>query len=646
MIRSSRYKKLFGSPEGVIGYVPMKGGVGDQLTEFATLSLLRQWKMPFEIINSQRLYQSNRLPKRITRLYISGGGNMGSLYAECQSLRFRASQMGLPVTVLPQSFTDPHEDVDLYDTVWVRERASLAICPSARLAPDLAMSARLPARSEAIVRKCGVYLRQDTEALFPEQRSNIGDPERLSTNLAAYLDLIAPFERIVTDRLHFAIAAMLMQRQATLLPNSYNKNRSMWETWLGELGCGWAGHPDELPACRRKRVSNNLPVAGDLSKRSPRSMPPEGLARPPMEIRTCRPLEFNDDVYVFADILLDGDAKAVWFRVDKRNRRFLNDLADPFLLAFLQLAMRKNRSLWIRNAGVSAGLLRNLQQFQRVWSLWHKEYSEVEVYADSISNVEGKRARGEGRAIASFSGGVDSTFTLFNHTQNKLNRYKHNLSHAMLVHGFDIPVNDQASFESVRQQCKQVANDAGLKLLVVATNIRDFDFDWEQGHVSAIAACMHLLSGGFRTGLVPSTLNYGVLYPWGSTPLTDPLHSSNDFRVETDGADYTRVDKLRLIRKWATGVENLRFCWVAEPYDYNCGRCAKCTMTAIMLLIAQASKKSIQPFPQSKRIERQLETFVVSRLDRSDLRNDLDRLKSMQHKPGWLEKLLIKLEHE
>jgi hypothetical protein len=117
-------------------------------------------------------------------------------------------------------------------------------------------------------------------------------------------------------------------------------------------------------------------------------------------------------------------------------------------------------------------------------------------------------------------------------------------------------------------------------------------------------------------------------------------------QIETDGADYTRVDKVRMLKEWRTGIENLRFCWIAEPSDHNCGRCAKCTMTAIMLLITRASKKSIQPFPQSRRIETQLDRFALSRLDRSDFRNDLIALKSIKRKPGWLIKFLSKLEHE
>ena len=38
--------------------------------------------------------------------------------------------------------------------------------------------------------------------------------------------------RVVTNRLHFAIAALLQGRSAALTANGYHKNRSMFDTWL------------------------------------------------------------------------------------------------------------------------------------------------------------------------------------------------------------------------------------------------------------------------------------------------------------------------------------------------------------------------------------------------------------------------------
>ncbi|MEE9447631.1 MAG: polysaccharide pyruvyl transferase family protein [Arenicellales bacterium] len=637
MIDSSYFRPLFPDAEGIIGYVPMHGNVGDSLIEFATLSLLREWKIPFEIIDAKNLSSSEPLPKEIKHLYISGGGNMGSLYPICQGLRKQAVSLGLPVTVLPQSFTNVEENIAAYDTLWVREKESLALCPSAKLAPDLALSAKLEPRLDDIKYSCGLFLRQDTEALFSEHPLNLGDPANLAPNLAHYLSLVAAYEEIITDRLHFAIAGVLMQRKVTLLPNSYFKNFSMWDTWLSDLNCLWADHPDQALSDQ-----NKLYIIANVPQKTQKP-PPKTSS---LEIICYPPFRLNDDIYIFADISLKNETKAAWFRLNHQYRTYINELADPFLLPFILVAMKESIPIIIHDNQVSNGLLRNLQQFQRIWAMWSDEFSEINILIHGTPTSKKTTPLKNKHVITSFSGGVDSSFTLFNHTKSEHNQYKHDLSHALLVHGFDISLNDQASFNTVQKQCERTAKDVGIELISMATNLRDFDIDWQLGHVCTIAACMHLLSNGIKTGLVPSTLNYGVLYPWGSTALTDPMHSSDQLRIETDGADYTRIDKVRLLKTWQRGIENIRFCWIAKPADHNCGRCPKCTMTAIFLMITQASRKSIETFPNEKELNERLDKFSFSRLDRSDLRHDKAALIETKNKPDWLVKFLKKLETE
>jgi hypothetical protein len=65
------------------------------------------------------------------------------------------------------------------------------------------------------------------------------------------------FEHIVTDRLHFAIAGLMTGRDVSLLPNGYHKNRSMYETWLEDLGCHWLESADSI-SCDREQVEQGL----------------------------------------------------------------------------------------------------------------------------------------------------------------------------------------------------------------------------------------------------------------------------------------------------------------------------------------------------------------------------------------------------
>ena len=157
------------------------------------------------------------------------------------------------MTILPQSFTAAENRP--YKRVYVRERASLAFCATGILAPDLALGLRRPA-PKTPTRGTGVFLRRD-----PERtgwcRWFRRDPVKLCHTPQEYLDLAASYERIVTDRLHFAICGLLAGRDTTLLPNNYHENRSMHETWLAALGCKFASTPQE--AC-----SAGGPAAGQL----------------------------------------------------------------------------------------------------------------------------------------------------------------------------------------------------------------------------------------------------------------------------------------------------------------------------------------------------------------------------------------------
>ncbi len=227
-----------------IGYVRLPGNVGDRLIEAAAFQMMRYFGIDFVVTKPTP-------SAKIDEWLIAGGGNMGSYYKNCQSVRSQVIADGRPVTVLPQSFITPEEFA--YKRVFVRERASLIIRPDALLAPDLALGWEIPwhwklflgldrpRQSQPLIEE-GLWLRQDWEALFSKSRS-LGDPAECCRSPFQYLRLAARYSHVITDRLHFAVAALLCGRKTTLLPNNYHKNRSMYETSLRELGCEWRDAP-------------------------------------------------------------------------------------------------------------------------------------------------------------------------------------------------------------------------------------------------------------------------------------------------------------------------------------------------------------------------------------------------------------------
>lgn len=215
-------------------YQDVHGNVGDQLIYAATRQLFQRYNITAVTAGDPRATAAQCV-------LCCGGGNVGTLYPDCVGLRqlaYRlAEERGLGMIILPQSFSGP-EDLPPKTRVFVRERYSLRFCPDATVAPDLSLGFvnqwPLPESSHDL----GIRLRTDWEDIG-HSLCSLGDSVHEILNPRDYLALAARYENIITDRLHFAIAALIAGRRASLLSNIYRKNRGVYEAWLKDLGCQW-----------------------------------------------------------------------------------------------------------------------------------------------------------------------------------------------------------------------------------------------------------------------------------------------------------------------------------------------------------------------------------------------------------------------
>lgn len=244
-----------------IGFIQMDGNAGDNLIRAATLQLFKTFKIDVRQINDDEL-RNPSIINDFDEFVISGGANIGSLYPQCVEQRLTTLSHGLPVTIFPQSFTSEDEDITPYKQVYVREKTSLKINPSLILAPDLALGYEdintvMPPEYDT-----GVFLRQDVERNVEDSQYSICDPASICWQPKDYLNLASQFAHIYTDRLHFAIAALITGRQVTLLPNTYYKNLAMYDTWLADLGCHWLNDLTDFvlkePGYDRQTLVNNM----------------------------------------------------------------------------------------------------------------------------------------------------------------------------------------------------------------------------------------------------------------------------------------------------------------------------------------------------------------------------------------------------
>jgi exopolysaccharide biosynthesis predicted pyruvyltransferase EpsI len=106
----------------------------------------------------------------------------------------------------------------------------------------------------------GLFARTDLEKTDTYHLLSLGDPARMCASVEEYFSLASRYRKICTNRLHFAIAGLILGREVVLLPNSYFKNRELWVAWLLGMGCVYKERlsASEIARCAAARVSASV----------------------------------------------------------------------------------------------------------------------------------------------------------------------------------------------------------------------------------------------------------------------------------------------------------------------------------------------------------------------------------------------------
>jgi hypothetical protein len=724
LLAPSQFAAVFEPLRGKkIGFFQLPGNVGDRLIERATRQLLQFFDIDYRYLRRREVIRGVLKPD-VDEILISGGGNMGTdLYHKIRMLRQQVPALGRPVTILPQTFSNALEDTSAYERVFVRDRTSLTMNPHYILAPDLALGYRgtsmvLPPRVSH-----GVFLRDDVERFLLPHYASLPDPASVCSTPDEYFALASLFERIYTDRLHFAIAGLIIGRAVTLFPNSYHKNRSVFETWLSELGCQWRDDLDgvedtsgqAITECRRylaSSPSNSLrwslaPMrfegqyweSGDEGTRIYDSQGQRlttcdelggilmGLCDGTRDIEEITdvfvdaypsdPLRVAADVqqalltlvdcgalcgerrkgaavvkprrcdsvsihlqprkdasgwtYISADINRPNHSDfELWFSVPSRHARFLTGAADPFVVTLLMEAMTLGLPIRVYGGAVSRGLVENLGRFQRQWHKWRGSLSVVALDVEQLESYGCAE-----KAVASFSGGLDSCFTIDQTCRNPPSATAPKVEAAMMIHGFDIPLSEQGAFEKAFVRAADIVQSAGIDLVPLRTNFRPlFVGHWGDRHGTGLAASLLAIQQEFGKGVISATIPDWTYSNWGSNPSTDPLLGSGAMEIVHFGTA-TRLDKFKAVVQWPEAVKNLRVCWQNWDFTGNCGRCQKCLLTQLTLRCLNAGLSCFDYEPDDHELAARIPHLYPGYMVRHDFRQLLDECKERSLNTPW-----------
>ncbi len=252
---------------------------------------------------------------------------------------------------------------------------------------------------------------------------------------------------------------------------------------------------------------------------------------------------------------------------------------DGAVLGFLFHAMQRGRPLFVHGA-LSRTALSNIEAFQGAWRCWRPDrYRQIDVTPERIADCSATKP--DKKAIAAYSGGVDSTYTALRHKDYLPLISRHNVTSVLMVHGFDVALDRSDHFARLIERTQALRDHLGLDLRVVRTNSKELHAqDWQDSHAAQLAACLHLFSDEFAFGLIGSTKAYdSLVLPYGSSPVTDHLLSGDGFSIVHDGGEASRTEKVAVIARYPIAVRALKMCWEGPEPFRNCGVCEKCVRT-------------------------------------------------------------------
>ncbi|KKR45545.1 MAG: hypothetical protein UT81_C0011G0009 [Parcubacteria group bacterium GW2011_GWA2_40_14] len=217
-----------------VDFYRFPGNYGDSLIWHGTKILLNE-------LNIIEDYVEVSSPKNNDVLFINGGGNFVDYYSDVKNFLIEKKDLYKEIVILPHTiFGDKQIDIlnnlsgDI--TVFCREKISFKFVKenftkgNVFLWHDCAFYNEFPKDPSGK----GVLnaFRSDKESKLdttPELNEDISYNGYATKPLDDFINTLKKYEQVNTDRLHVAIGATLLGKQVKLFPNSYYKNKAVFD---------------------------------------------------------------------------------------------------------------------------------------------------------------------------------------------------------------------------------------------------------------------------------------------------------------------------------------------------------------------------------------------------------------------------------
>jgi hypothetical protein len=276
----------------------------------------------------------------------------------------------------------------------------------------------------------------------------------------------------------------------------------------------------------------------------------------------------------------------LWYRVPEHFTHNLSMQSDAFLIPGLIGGMHFKEDIEVRGS-VSPKLAYNLDEYQYLLNFrMAKDVTPVEI---KYTHLKALQASPSGVGTT-FSGGVDSLFTIWKHLPQNQPIKDYQISHALFIHGFDILIKEKQRYQTLFSNYRNALKEINIELISLETNLISLIIPrmiTPHFYGPVLIGAAHVFGNLFKKFFIPSSSDYKKLLEWTSSsdPITDPLLSSDVLEIIHNGAASPRGEKIEAICDWKIAQDHLRVCMPDHPekFSQNCSRCEKCVRTMIPL---------------------------------------------------------------
>lgn len=319
-----------------------------------------------------------------------------------------------------------------------------------------------------------------------------------------------------------------------------------------------------------------------------------------MKISNLRSIQEGNNIKL--SVVVDSvrlGSQELWFSISAKFAHALCDTRlDGFLMGMIFPAMQYGEDLHIEGR-ISGKLLFNLNHYViPMLMAFFPSCKRIKITANA-TNSERFDCDGIGTG---FSGGVDSFCTFFDHYDQE-REFENRINKLIFLNvGSNGPGRSEEELTVARSKfltrldyLRRFPDELGLDFIALDSNLHSFHpWGHQLTHTLTTAAAVLVLQNIFRKYFYATGgLSYLELFKYHEfllnkdtallDPMLLPLLSTESLEFISDGAQYTRVEKILRIVDYEPVKRYLNVC-VHDGSSYeNCSACSKCCRTLMTL---------------------------------------------------------------